>query len=86
MGHARIGIRHFGQGMLATPRDNDFVAKRVEGFSKAAANAGTAARDKNGVVEESHSVCLVLEFCLVEIGNQPRPGRIPAQFLPRLFA
>jgi hypothetical protein len=23
---------------------------------------------------------------LFEIGDQPRPGRIPAQFLPRLFA
>jgi hypothetical protein len=58
----------------------------VKGFSEAPTDAGAAARDENGIVGEFHSVCWVLEFCLVEIGNQPRSGGIPAQLLPRLFA
>jgi hypothetical protein len=37
------------QSLLSPACDDDFVAESVESFGKTAANAGTAARDENGI-------------------------------------
>ena len=55
--HPRIGGRHFLQGLLTPAGDDDLVAERMKGLRQAAADAGAAAGDENGVVGEFHWVC-----------------------------
>ena len=53
-GHAGIGVCGFVQDLLATSGDNDFIAESIKSFGEATANAGTAARDENGIVSKLH--------------------------------
>ena len=51
--HAGVVPGGLVQDVFTPPRDDDFIAERVEGFGEASANAGTA-RDQNGITSEFH--------------------------------
>jgi hypothetical protein len=54
--HAGIGCRDFVQCLPPPTRDDHLVAELVEGFSEAAADPRSAARDQNGIVRDLHRV------------------------------
>ena len=55
-GHAGIGGGGLVEDLLAAAGDDDFVAELVEGFCEAAADAGAAAGDEDGVSGGFHLV------------------------------
>ena len=54
--HAWIGSDNFIEQRLAAAGDDDLVAALVERLGEAAADAGGAAGDEDGVVREFHDV------------------------------
>ena len=57
--HAGIGGDRLVEHGLTAACDNDLVALLVEGFSEAAADAGSAAGDEDGVSAGIHGVLLI---------------------------
>ena len=55
-GHAGVGGGGLVEGLLAATGDDDFVAELVEGLCEAAADAGAAAGDEDGVSGGFHGV------------------------------
>jgi hypothetical protein len=53
-GHAGVGGDGFVENLFAAACDDDFVAELVEGLREAAADAGTAAGDEDGVAGGFH--------------------------------
>jgi hypothetical protein len=54
--HAGVGADDLVQQGLASAGDDDLVAQAVEGLGQAAADAGSAAGDEQGVASQLHGV------------------------------
>jgi AcrR family transcriptional regulator len=72
--HAGVVPGGLVQDVFTPPRDDDFIAERVEGFGEASANAGTAARDQNGITSEFHAALKVDNENIVVKGNMLHSG------------
>jgi hypothetical protein len=54
--HARVGLGHLVQQGFAPAADDDLVAEPMKGFGDAAADAGCASGDEDGVAAGFHGV------------------------------
>ncbi len=60
--HAGVGSDGLVDRGLAAASDDDLVALLVEGFGEAAADAGSAASDENGVAGRVHAIAPVCKL------------------------